>query len=58
MLASHVVPFCLPRSAIKVAQEAFTKGDHVAAGRIATELANKAKALFIKAKKGSHRSGD
>lgn len=58
MLASHVVPFCLPRSAIKTAQEAFINGDHVAAGRIASELAEKAKALFIRAKKGSHRSGE
>lgn len=58
VLASHIVPFCLPRSAIKLAQQAFVGGDHVAAGRIASELADKAKALFIKAKKGSHRSGE
>lgn len=58
VLASHIVPFCLPRSAIKAAQEALVSGDHVAAGRIASELADKAKALFIKAKKGSHRSGE
>lgn len=58
VLASHVIPFCLPRSLIKSAQEAFKNGDHVAAGRIAVELADKAKALFIKAKKGTHRSGE
>ncbi|WP_421694404.1 HamA C-terminal domain-containing protein [Aestuariivirga sp.] len=58
VLASHIVPFCLPRSAIKAAQDAFIRGDHVAAGRIASELADKAKSLFIKAKKGSHRSGE
>lgn len=58
VLASHIVSFCLPRSEIKAAQEVLARGDHVAAGRIATELADKAKTLFIKAKKGSHRSGE
>lgn len=58
VLAGHIVPFCLPRSAIKSAQDALISGDHVAAGRIASEISEKAKALFIKAKKGSHRSGE
>lgn len=58
VLASHIVPFCLPRSAIREAQKALVCGDHVAAGRIASELTGKAKALFIRAKRGSHRSGE
>lgn len=33
-------------------------GDHVAAGRIMRQLTDRARALFIKAKKGSFRSGE
>jgi len=58
LLANHIVPFCLPRTAIRHAQNAIISGDYVTAGRIASELVNKANALFIKAKKGSHRSGE
>lgn len=54
----HIIPFCLPRSEIRAARDALCKGDHVAAGRTMTRLSEKARALFIKAKKGSHRSGE
>lgn len=54
----HIIPFCIPRSEIKAAQEKLAEGDHVAAGRIFTNLSEKARSLFIKAKKGSHRSGE
>lgn len=58
MLSETIIPFCLPRSVIKEAQDAALNGDHVKAGRIFSSLSEKAKALFIKAKKGSHRSGE
>lgn len=57
-IADHIIPFCLPRSEIRAAQQALTAGDHVAAGRIMIQLCNRANSLFIKAKKGSHRSGE
>ena len=57
-VADHLIPFCLPRSEIRNAQNKLSKGDHVAAGRIMMQLTEKARALFIKAKKGSHRSGE
>ena len=58
MLSEHVIPFCLPRADIFEAQKALTDGDHVKAGRIFTALSERAKALFIKAQKGSSRSGE
>lgn len=57
-ISEHVIPFCIPRNEIKAAQEKLAEGDHVAAGRIFTNLSEKARSLFIKAKKGSHRSGE
>jgi hypothetical protein len=54
----HIIPFCLPRSEIRQAQSALANGDHVAAGRIVMQLSEKARTLFIKAKKGSSRSGE
>jgi hypothetical protein len=58
VLADHVIPFCLPRHEIRAAQNLAMKGDHVAAGRAMDQLSRKARDLFIKAKKGSHRSGE
>ncbi len=58
VLADHVISFCLPRKEIRAAQKILVNGDHVAAGRIMNQLATKARELFIKAKKGSHRSGE
>jgi len=57
-LADHIIPFCLPRSEIRAAQKELAQGDHVTAGRVMMQLSEKARALFIKAKKGSHRSGE
>lgn len=57
-ISEHIVPFCLPRREIQIAQEKLKNGDHVSAGRIMTKLSDKARDLFIKAKKGSHRSGE
>jgi hypothetical protein len=57
-LVHHIIPFCLPRAEIREAQVELSKGDHISAGRIMTQLSDKARALFIKAKKGSHRSGE
>jgi hypothetical protein len=58
IIANHIVPFCLPRTEIQAAQHLFASGDHVKAGMIAATLAQKAKDLFIKAQKGSSRSGE
>lgn len=57
-IADHIIPFCLPRSEIRKAAQLVANGDHVAAGRAMTQLAERARALFIKAKKGSSRSGE
>lgn len=57
-IADHIIPFCLPRNEIRDAQKELAQGDHVTAGRIMMQLSEKARALFIKAKKGSHRSGE
>lgn len=56
--ADHVIPFCLPRAEIREAQKAVASGDHVTAGRVMSKLSAKARNLFIKAKQGSHRSGE
>lgn len=53
-----VVPFCLPRHEIKTVQKEASGANHVTAARLMTKLTEKAKSLFIKAKKGSHRSGE
>jgi len=58
MLSEHVIPFCLPRADIFESKKALIDGDHVKAGRIFTALSERAKALFIKAQKGSSRSGE
>lgn len=60
VIADHIIPFCLPRREIREAQAliARAKDDHVEAGRIMTRLSEKARSLFIKAKQGSHRSGE
>lgn len=57
-VADHIIPFCLPRREIQEAQAATSSGDHVAAGRVMAQLSAKARNLFIRAKKGSHRSGE
>lgn len=58
VIVDHIIPFCLPRSEIRAARDALSIGDHVTAGRTMTRLSEKARSLFIKAKKGSHRSGE
>ena len=58
VISDHIIPFCLPRSEIRDAKAAIVSGDHATAGRIMTRLNEKARALFIKAKEGSHRSGE
>jgi hypothetical protein len=58
VVARHTIAFCLPRSEIKNATAKIAAGDHVQGGIIMDELAQKAKGLFIKARKGSHRSGE
>jgi hypothetical protein len=57
-LSDSLISFCLPRKEIKVAQDGISSGDHVKAGRIINALSEKAKSLFIRAKKGSNRSGE
>ncbi len=42
VLANHIVSFCLPRSTIKSTQDAISKVDHVTAGRLVSELSEKA----------------
>lgn len=58
MLADHIISFCLPRAEISAAQKEIAGADHVAASRVMRQLTDKARGLFIKAKKGSHRSGE
>lgn len=57
---SHmIIPFCLPRQQIIEASNKMKDAcDHVTASRLMSELHEKARGLFIKAKKGSHRSGE
>jgi hypothetical protein len=57
-IADHIIPFCLPRHEIRRARDLMVKGDHVKAGRLMMQLSERARGLFIKAKKGSHRSGE
>lgn len=57
-ISEHIIPFCLPRREIRVAQAEIAKGDLIAAGRTMSQLTEKARSLFIKAKLGSHRSGE
>lgn len=58
ILADHIISFCLPRAEISAAQKEIAGADHVAASRVMRQLTDKARGLFIKAKKGSHRSGE
>lgn len=57
-IAEHITAFCLPRSQLLAASSAMKLGDPTGSARKWTALANKARALFIKAKKGSNRSGE
>lgn len=57
-VADHIISFCLPRAVIRSAQKEIAAADHVAASRIMRQLTDQARALYIKAKKGSHRSGE
>lgn len=57
-ISSLIVPFCLPRSQIQEVRKKMLAADHVELGRLSSELHSKANRLFIKAKKGSHRSGE
>lgn len=58
VVSEHTTAFCLPRSELIAASSAFDPLDPVNNSRIWTALANKARALFIKAQKGSNRSGE
>lgn len=58
VVASHTIAFCLPQSEIAKAKEKTADGDYVVATTAMYELTEKAKGLFIKARKGSHRSGE
>lgn len=58
VVSHHVTPFCLPRSYIRETIEKAKAGDHVQQGIAATTLSDRAKSLFIKAQKGSFRSGE
>jgi len=57
-IADLVVPFCLPRSEIQKVQAEASAANHVTAARLMSALTYKAKSLFIKAQKGSNRSGE
>lgn len=62
VLYHQIVSFCLPRSEITSAhdrmQRALADSDAVLVNQISTQLHERARSLFIKAKKGSHRSGE
>jgi hypothetical protein len=57
-LSNHVIPFTLPRSVIQSTYEQMSSCDHVKQGLLMNDLSEKSRRLFIKAKKGSHRSGE
>lgn len=58
-VSNTIIPFCLPRQQILQATEKMkSTNDHVTISRTMSELHEKARGLFIKAKKGSHRSGE
>jgi hypothetical protein len=62
ILFHQIVSFCLPKSEITPAHDkirrALADGDTVLVNQILTQLHERARSLFIKAKKGSHRSGE
>lgn len=62
VLYHQIISFCLPKSEIMTAHSslanALSCGDTVLANQISTRLHERARSLFIKAKKGSHRSGE
>lgn len=62
VLYHQIVSFCLPRSEIAPAhgrmKQALADNDTVLVNQILTQLHERARSLFIKAKKGSHRSGE
>lgn len=58
-ISNVIIPFCLPRQQIvEVTNKMKNSGNHVIFARLMSELHEKARGLFIKAKKGSHRSGE
>jgi len=58
IIIDHIIPFCLPRSELVAAQHAARDCDPRDAAVVYTRLNEKARDLFIKAKKGSNRSGE
>ncbi|MFC6199209.1 HamA C-terminal domain-containing protein [Ponticaulis profundi] len=58
VLSNHLIPFCLPRSEIQEAISNIDPNDFVKSGIAMSQLSEKARGLFIKARKGSHRSGE
>lgn len=59
LLTDHIISFCLPRSEIMEARNAvLATGDLILASRKMQSLSDRARQLFIRAKKGSSRSGE
>ncbi len=62
VLYHQIVSFCLPRSEIVPVharmKKALAENNPVLVNQISTQLHERARSLFIKAKKGSHRSGE
>ena len=58
LISNHITAFCLPRSELLRAQNIAKTGKQTQAAAVFTSLAQRAQSLFIKAKKGSHRSGE
>jgi len=58
ILSDQIIPFCLPRKEIIEALSGVCPQDISKSTRIIARLAGKARSLFIRAKKGSNRSGE
>lgn len=57
VISEHTTAFCLPRAELSAANTAIVSNP-VSSAREWTKLTNKARALFIRAQKGSNRSGE
>ena len=58
ILSEQIIAFCLPRKEIIEALSEVSPNDPLSGARIVSRLSNKARSLFIRAKKGSNRSGE
>lgn len=54
----QMIAFCIPRTEIKKATDVVSSSDFIAVSQVMTELSDRARNLFMKARKGSHRSGE